>query len=183
MYVRDARNNEEEWLLNLLEDNELDWQSFRSRDFKFVCSEDTNEILAVGRLTTHKTGPKTGWFELRSMYVTPEGKQVRAGVTLLSEFVEQLQDKGISRLYTVTQTPDRFTQYGFNIVDSDKLSDPLLNRVSQKADFLNEDDGAFSVLRLSVQEFATDSEISRDEVETERESQGFDEDHTHKYST
>lgn len=183
MYVRNARNNEEEWLLNLLEDNGLDWQSFRSRDFKFVCSQDTDEVLALGRLTTHKTDSGSAWFELRSVYITPEGKQVRAGQELISAFVEKLNNSNISRLYTVTSDPDKFKQFGFETLSDEVLTDPVLNRVEQKAEFLNTDVDNLSVSRLMVEDYLTNSEISHDEVQAEKESQGFDEEHTHKYST
>lgn len=184
MYVRDARKNEEEWLLQTLEDNSLDWSSFRSREFTFVCSEDSDNVLAFGRLRKNKLESGNVWFEITSVHVTDDGKQVRAESNLIDSFIDDLSTMGVSNVYTITTNTQQFQNIGFEEVDRNRLSDVLLERVNEKEQFLNIPEGNATVMKIEVDSFTSDSSVSEDEVNSEKEAQGFgdSDENTHKYS-
>ena len=54
MYVRDARNREEVWLLDHIEGMGLDDAAFRSRDYVIAVDESSNEKAGFGRIRIHR---------------------------------------------------------------------------------------------------------------------------------
>ncbi|MDR9381976.1 MAG: GNAT family N-acetyltransferase, partial [Natronomonas sp.] len=56
MYVRDARNRDEAWLLEHIEAMGLDETAFRSRDYVIAVDEASNTRAGFGRIRVHKVG-------------------------------------------------------------------------------------------------------------------------------
>ena len=54
MYVRDAKNRDEAWLLDAIDRVGLDDVAFRSRDYVIAVDEDSGERAGFGRLLVHK---------------------------------------------------------------------------------------------------------------------------------
>jgi len=57
MYVRDAKNRDEPWLLEGIESMGLDSQAFRSRDYVIAVDETSNTRVGFGRLRIHPDDP------------------------------------------------------------------------------------------------------------------------------
>ena len=55
MYVRDAKNRDEVWLLDHIEEMGLDETAFRSRDYVIAMDEQTGERAGFGRIRLHKS--------------------------------------------------------------------------------------------------------------------------------
>ena len=55
MYVRDAKNRDEAWLLEHIEAMGLDETAFRSRDYVIAIDEESNAKAGFGRIRVHKT--------------------------------------------------------------------------------------------------------------------------------
>jgi len=60
MYVRDARNRDEAWLLDHIESMGLDDVAFRSRDYVIAVDEESNGRAGFGRLRIHKVDAAAG---------------------------------------------------------------------------------------------------------------------------
>ena len=54
MYVRDAKNRDEAWLLEHIEAMDLDETAFRSRDYVIAVDEASNARAGFGRIRLHK---------------------------------------------------------------------------------------------------------------------------------
>lgn len=196
MYTRQAQKNEETWLLDSLEKNDLDDSEFRSREFIFVFDEGiTNKPVSYGRIRTHREMDEPleetdedeskyiqyKWYEITSVYYSPAVTRSDASDQLLEAIIEKLQDEldGDS-VYLFDQETSFYTQYGFEKVDTENLSEEQIDRLEQKQASVKKQ---VVPLRLDLTDFQIPDSISPDEVETEKEEQGFDDNHTYKYST
>jgi N-acetylglutamate synthase-like GNAT family acetyltransferase len=54
MYVREARNRDEAWLLDRIEELGVDEAAFRSRDYVIAMDEEAGEKVGFGRIRVHK---------------------------------------------------------------------------------------------------------------------------------
>jgi len=53
MYIRDAKNRDEAWLLDAIEQLGLDDVAFRSRDYVIAVDEESGDRAGFGRLRLH----------------------------------------------------------------------------------------------------------------------------------
>jgi len=58
MYVRDAKNRDEAWLLEQIDALGIDAEAFRSRDYVLAVDEDSNARVGFGRLRIHSGEPE-----------------------------------------------------------------------------------------------------------------------------
>lgn len=81
MYVRNARNREEVWLLDHIEAMALDAAAFRSRDYVIAIDESGNEKVGFGRIRIHRADERV--CELTGIGVL-EGGAARASAHMSS---------------------------------------------------------------------------------------------------
>lgn len=148
MYVRDAKNRDEAWLLDAIERLGLDDVAFRSRDYVIAVDQDSGDRAGFGRLRLHRSDD-TERIELTGIGVLPEwcGRGVGAHI------VERLVDTaaaGFETVYVLTDQPEYLTQFGFERVDTDDLPAALSDRLEEKREFLG---GGVVGLRLDVDDF------------------------------
>lgn len=130
MYVRDARNRDEVWLLDHIEEMGLDEGSFRSRDYVIAVDEGSNERAGFGRFRIHKTDD--GEFcELTSIGVLEAWRGQGVGAHVLERLVGEAGDDGFDVLFCFTETPDYLTRFGFERVGEDALPEPMRNRLDR----------------------------------------------------
>lgn len=83
MYVRDAKNREEVWLLDNIEAMDLDETAFRSRDYVVAIDETSNEKAGFGRVRIHKPEDAPDICELTSIGVVKEWRGQGVGAHVI----------------------------------------------------------------------------------------------------
>jgi N-acetylglutamate synthase-like GNAT family acetyltransferase len=132
MYVRDAKNREEVWLLDHIETMELDETAFRSRDYVVAVDEDSGEKAGFGRVRVHKddTGEKV--CEMTSVGVLDGWRNQGVGAHVVERLVTKANDEEFDRVYALTEKVRYLTQFGFRVVDDSNLPGPLRDRLEEK---------------------------------------------------
>ncbi|RRJ32662.1 GNAT family N-acetyltransferase [Halocatena pleomorpha] len=201
MYVRDAKNRDEVWLLDHIEEMELDETTFRSRDYVIAIDEQTNEKAGFGRIRLHKTGAETERSpsgqgeggeicELTSIGVLDHWRRQGVGAHVVERLVETATDQGYETVYSLTDEPRYLAQFGFEAIETDELPTVLQHRLSEKRESLAPeavpmaiDSGAFEMPTRLRERFKHASEqVPEDEPEETPEDFGIDsESATYKY--
>ncbi|QCC52584.1 GNAT family N-acetyltransferase [Halapricum salinum] len=131
MYVRDAKNREEVWLLDRIEEMGLDETAFRSRDYVIAIDEQTNAKAGFGRIRIHKTdGGET--CELTSIGVLDDWREQGVGAHVIERLVQKAGDEGFEVVYSLTDQPEYLAQFGFEGMDADGLPEKLQERLDTK---------------------------------------------------
>ena len=129
MYVRDAKNRDEVWLLDHIEAMELDETAFRSRDYVIAMDEQAGDRAGFGRIRVHKTDDGEVC-ELTSIGVLKSWRGQGVGAHVVERLVSTAQDKGFDVAYALTSESDYLEQFGFDRIPParlpvDNLVDPL----------------------------------------------------------
>ncbi len=169
MYVRDAKNRDEAWLLEWIEQMGLDDAAFRSRDYVIAVDEESNERAGFGRLRKHK-GEDEEHLELTGIGVLPSWRGHGVGAHVVERLVDTAAADGFESVYVFTDEADYLTQFGFERIDDDTLPTPLRDRLGKKRETVAEDVVA---LRIHVEEFGMADRLRR---AFKRASEGADDD-------
>jgi N-acetylglutamate synthase-like GNAT family acetyltransferase len=194
MYVRNARNREEVWLLDHIEAMGLDDAAFRSRDYVVAVDEDHDRKTGFGRIRIHRTDD--GEFcELTGIGVLEGWRSQGVGAHVVERLVDRAGDEGFETVHSLTDEPAYLEQFGFERVGADDLPDKLAERLDVKREGsvpeavpTRVDVGAFvmpSRLRERFKHAAEDgTESEEPAVEETPEDFGIDtENATYKYDT
>ncbi len=138
MYVRDARNRDEAWLLDHIEAMELDETAFRSRDYVIAVDERENERAGFGRVRIHKTDDKE-ICELTSIGVLESWRGQGVGAHVVERLVTTARDDGFEVVYSLTNEPRYLAQFGFERIEVEQLPDRLQDRLTKKQESLEPD--------------------------------------------
>jgi N-acetylglutamate synthase-like GNAT family acetyltransferase len=194
MYVRDAKNRDEVWLLDHIEEMGLDDAGFRSRDYVLAVDEETNERAGFGRIRVHKTDDGEVC-ELTSVGVLPEWRDQGVGAHVVERLVEKAGDQGFELVYSLALDPGYLGQFGFDPVGTTDLPPKLRERLEWKRETLAGDTvgtqlpvAAFVMPERLRERFKDASPLTTtDETETPEEAAedfGIDtENATYKYDT
>ena len=128
MYVRDAKNRDEVWLLDRIEEADIDDPAFRSRDYVIALDEETSRKAGFGRIRVHKTDAGN-FCELAFVYTLPPWRQQGVGAHILERLVAEAGDDGYQTVYTFTQQPAYFTPFGFEPQERADLPEPVTDRL------------------------------------------------------
>ena len=192
MYVRAARNRDELWLLDRIEELGLDEAAFRSRDYVIAVDEETGEKAGFGRVRLHKAGDDEEFCELTSVGVLDGWRGQGVGAHVVERLVENAGDEGFDTVYTFTDNVEPYEELGFVGVDPSSLPEPLQPRLEEKREQVAEDAvplrldvGAFTMPERLREAFkAAGSDVDEAEVEETAEDFGIDPDSaTYKYDT
>ncbi|MEF8772235.1 GNAT family N-acetyltransferase [Halodesulfurarchaeum sp.] len=127
MYVRDAKNREEVWLLDRLEEFHFEDSAFRSRDYVLGIDQRRGEKTGFGRLRIHRT--EAGEIcEVSNLGVLEEFRGDGFGAHILEQLVENASEEGFQELYALSPAPDYLEQFGFERIEPAALPDPLKPR-------------------------------------------------------
>ncbi len=145
MYVREAKNREEVWLLDHIEAMGLDDTAFRSRDYVVAVDEDSGAKAGFGRIRVHKHTPSEAdaetdgddtdpeeHCEFTSIGVVEGWRTQGVGAHVLERLVRHATDRGFERAYALTEEPAYLAQFGFRRTDADALPAPLAERLERK---------------------------------------------------
>ncbi|WP_058365444.1 GNAT family N-acetyltransferase [Haloparvum sedimenti] len=193
MYVRDAKNRDEAWLLDHIEAMGLDDAAFRSRDYVIAVDQKSNERVGFGRLRVHKTDPER--CELTGIGVLEGWRGQGVGAHVIERLVDTAEIEGFDSVYTLTDEAEYLEQFGFERVPEADLPERLRERLAEKRETVSEDVvalelpvEAFSMPDHLREAFKRASEGTGEEAEPEPEDTaedfGIDPDEaTYKYDT
>jgi len=191
MYVRDAKNREEVWLLDRIEEMGLDETAFRSRDYVIAIDETHNEKAGFGRIRIHKTDDGE-LCELTSIGVLEAWRGQGVGAHVVERLVQKASDEGLEVAYTLTDQTEYLAQFGFEAIEAAELPEKLQDRLETKRENI-QPDAVPMTLRVADFEMPTDRReafkaAAPDEGEPEPEESaedfGIDPDEaTYKYDT
>ncbi|WP_144919962.1 GNAT family N-acetyltransferase [Halorubrum salsamenti] len=151
MYVRDAKNRDEAWLLDAIERLGLDDVAFRSRDYVIAVDEESGDRAGFGRLRLHRGGEEAeNRIELTGIGVLPEWRGRGVGAHVVERLVDTAAADRFETVYVLTDQPEYLTQFGFEEVDTDDLPEALSDRLAEKREFLG---GDVVGLQLAVDDF------------------------------
>jgi len=150
MYVRDAKNRDEVWLLDHIEEMGLDDAAFRSRDYVIAVDEESNERAGFGRVRIHKTDAGD-YCELTGVGVLPEWRGQGVGAHVVERLIETATAEGFETVYSLTDEPGYLTQFGFDPVESSTLPAKMRERLATKRESVQPDAVATSI---AVDDFA-----------------------------
>jgi N-acetylglutamate synthase-like GNAT family acetyltransferase len=131
MYVRDARNREEVWLLDHIEEMGLDDAAFRSRDYVIAIDEDSDEKAGFGRVRVHKREDHADTCELTGIGVLEGWRGQGVGAHVLERLVQTAGDADFEDVYSLTPEPDYLSQFGFEPASESELPAPLDERLAE----------------------------------------------------
>jgi N-acetylglutamate synthase-like GNAT family acetyltransferase len=188
MYVRGAKNREEAWLLDRLEELGLHDPAFRSRDYVVALDEESGERAGFGRYRIHRSGDLV---EFASIGVLDGWREQGVGAHVLERLVELARDQGFEEGYALTDEGGYLAQFGFEPISEDDLPEVMRERLVE----VREHEAADAVpMRLRFEDFTVPSRFrerfkaagEEDEpgVEETPEDFGIDPDEaTYKYDT
>ena len=193
MYVRDAKNRDEAWLLDEIESMGLDDAAFRSRDYVIAVDEDSGDRAGFGRLRIHKADGEEH-IELTGIGVVPEWRGRGVGAHVVERLVDTADADGFDIVYVLTDAPEYLTQFGFERVEADALPAVIDDRLTEKRETVGPDvvalriePGQFEMADRFREAFknasSVDDEAANEPTET-AEDFGIDpESATYKYDT
>jgi len=143
MYVRDAKNREEVWLLDHIEAMGLDETAFRSRDYVVAIDEESHEKAGFGRLRVHRTddGDRAASgrrveadevVELTSIGVLENWRGRGVGAHVVERLVEYAGDDDFETVYALTGEPEYPAQFGFERIEPSELPQVLRRRLDEE---------------------------------------------------
>jgi len=193
MYVRDAKNREEVWLLDHIEEMGLDDTMFRSRDYVVAIDEKNHNKAGFGRIRIHKPEDAGPICELTSIGVLPEWRNQGVGAHIIERLVEYADDEEFDAVYSLTPGDGYLTQFGFERIETSALPEQLQDRLEMKRENRQSeavpfrlDIGAFEMPDRFRERFknAAAHEPAADEPDESAEDFGIDPDEaTYKYDT
>ncbi|UTF52847.1 GNAT family N-acetyltransferase [Natronosalvus rutilus] len=139
MYVRDAKNREEVWLLDHIEAMGLDDTAFRSRDYVVAIDEESGEKAGFGRIRVHKPDDADDVCELTSIGVLEEWRGQGVGAHVIERLVEYADDEGFETVYTLTGEGAYLAQFGFSRLEESALPAVLQERLADKREGVDPD--------------------------------------------
>jgi N-acetylglutamate synthase-like GNAT family acetyltransferase len=138
MYVRDAKNRDEAWLLEHIEAMDLDETAFRSRDYVIAVDEESNTRAGFGRIRVHKVDGEE-ICELTSIGVLDGWERQGVGAHVIERLVDSAETEGFSRVYSLSSAHEYLAQFGFEAVPESDLPDALADRLEKKRADLDPD--------------------------------------------
>ncbi len=144
MYVRDAKNRDEVWLLEGIEAMGLDDTAFRSRDYVVAVDEESGDRAGFGRIRIHKAGERertpTGRgtgdagdvCELTSIGVLEGWRGQGVGAHVIERLCKHARDEGFDTVYALTDEPAYLAQFGFERIETGDLPAVLETRLGEK---------------------------------------------------
>lgn len=189
MYVRGAKNREEVWLLDRLDELGLHDPAFRSRDYVIALDEETGERAGFGRYRVHRDGDVC---EFAAIGVLDDWREQGVGAHVLERLVELARDQGFDEAYAFTGMGGYLSQFGFEPVAEEGLLPVLEQRLEEVREY-EADDAVPMVLpfeefvfprRLRERFKRAGDEREEDGTEESAEDFGIDPDEaTYKYDT
>jgi N-acetylglutamate synthase-like GNAT family acetyltransferase len=191
MYVRDARNRDEAWLLDHIEAMALDEAAFRSRDYVVAVDDQSNTRAGFGRLRYYPSVSDAEYVELSSIGVLEGWRGQGVGAHVVERLVDTARMEGFEEAYVLTAEHEYLSQFGFRGVERESLPEALQERLAEKRERAPDtigmvvDTDRFRMREELRERFKTAAEsVPEPEPEESAEDFGIDsETATYKYDT
>jgi len=154
MYVRDAKNRDEVWLLDKIDALGVDAEAFRSRDYVLAVDEESNTRVGFGRLRIHSGSPEV--CELTGIGVLEPWRGQGVGAHVIERLIAEAGDDGFESVYVLTDNPEYLGQFGFELLAADSLPEQLAARLVRKRQQIGD---AVKPLALDVDAFEMPSRL------------------------
>ncbi|WP_410764564.1 GNAT family N-acetyltransferase [Haloferax sp. DFSO60] len=190
MYVRDAKNRDEVWLLDTLEELGFDDGAFRSRDYVVALDEESNQKAGLGRIRAHKGDDP--FCEVTCVGVPQRWRKQGVGAHVIERLIDRARIEGFDTVYGFSSAHRYCRQFGFEPVESSSLPEGIREHLER----VREGDGDAIAVRLDADDFMMPERlrerfktampsISGEPAEPEltAEDFGYDESTKTKYST
>lgn len=159
MYVRDAQNSDEAWMLEKINQNGYDEASFRSRDFLIGTDEQSDQRVVFGRLRYHRSEDDEELVEITSFFPLDRASQDQA-CELVVELTDAARKANYDFAYAFlpSETVEYFSRVGFNEVTVESLPSVLQERMERKASHL---DTPLTAMRIDTKQadYTSESEV------------------------
>jgi N-acetylglutamate synthase-like GNAT family acetyltransferase len=133
MYVRDARNRDEAWLLDHIEEMGLDGTAFRSRDYVVAVDDASSTRAGFGRIRIHTDDDgEPVACELTSIGVLDGWRGQGVGAHVIERLLRNAEIEAFEEVFTLTPEHEYLAQFGFRAVDPDDLPAQLRDRLADK---------------------------------------------------
>jgi len=139
MYVRDAKNRDEAWLLEHIEAMNLDETAFRSRDYVIAVDEESNARAGFGRIRVHKPDDGEEVCELTSIGVLDGWEGQGVGAHVIERLVDGAEAAGFDRVYALSGEREYLEQFEFEPIADSDLPAVLGDRLRAKRDGIDPD--------------------------------------------
>jgi len=148
MYVRDAKNRDEVWLLDQIDALGVDPAAFRSREYVIAVDEKTNTRVGFGRRRIHSGSPEV--CEITGIGVLEAWRGQGVGGHVIERLMAEAGDDGFETVYVLTDIPEYLGQFGFELVEPNQLAEQLIDRLDRKRQQVDE---SIEPLALAVGDF------------------------------
>ncbi|MFB6116997.1 GNAT family N-acetyltransferase [Halosegnis sp.] len=129
MYVRDARNRDEAWLLDHIEEMGLDDTAFRSRDYVIAVDDESSTRAGFGRFRVHREDDAC---ELTSIGVLDGWRGQGVGAHVIERLLRNAGIEGYERVFALAPAHEYLAQFGFRPVEESELPESLRDRLAEK---------------------------------------------------
>lgn len=190
IYTRNARTDDEAWMLGKLSTENAEHDSFRPEDFIVALDDETDERVAFGRLEYHRNiADDTEYVEMNDVVILDRATEEQ-GCLLLVKLAERALENDTEQLFTFPhKNHGVFESVGFEHADKSKMPEVMCERLDKKKN-LHESVKSFSAQTKNIEfeieeegEFEKPEGTTDEEVETIKEELGMDkEDMNTKYS-
>ena len=151
MYVRDAKNRDEAWLLDWIEEAEIEDPAFRSRDYVIALNEETSRKAGFGRIRNH-SGDSGTFCELTVLFTLPMWRNQGVGAHVIERLVAEAADGQYETVYVFTTEPGYFTMFGFQPQESGQLDPHVTDRFETVRESRESDNNRFVALSINTGE-------------------------------
>ncbi|WP_255150590.1 GNAT family N-acetyltransferase [Halorarius halobius] len=130
MYVRDARNRDEAWLLDHIEAMGLDETAFRSRDYVIAVDDESGTKVGFGRIRVHTGEPEL--CELTSLGVLESWRGQGVAAHVVERLLRNADIAEFDEVFALAPEPEYLAQLGFRAIDAGDLDERLQERLEAK---------------------------------------------------
>lgn len=190
IYTRNARTDDEAWMLGKLSRENAEHDSFRPEDFIVALDDETDERVAFGRLQYHRNiSDDTEYVELNDVIVLDRATKEQ-GCLLLVKLAEKALENDTEQIFTFPyKNHSVFESVGFENVSEQNMPEVMKERLNKKEELHGSSVQAFSGrpknITFEIEEkdkFEKPEGTTEDEIKTIKEELGVDENASTKYS-
>jgi N-acetylglutamate synthase-like GNAT family acetyltransferase len=189
--IRDARTNDEAWMLEKLNQDGLSIDSFSPREFLVSVDAKTEERMAFGRTEYIRNVDDTEYVEINS-FVILNRAEPEYGCKLLDSLSQKALDNDKNQLFAFPhRNKDVFHKVGFVTVESDELPTVMKERYKNKVQNHGEDAVPMTAVASNISyevddnddEFEKPANVDDEEIEAIKEDLDIDDSTSTKYQT
>lgn len=189
--IRDARTNDEAWMLEKLNQDGLSIDSFSPREFLVSVDAETEERMAFGRTEYIRNVDDTEYVEINSFVILNRADS-DYGCKLLESLSQKALENNKNQLFAFPHKNEEiFSSVGFEIVNSDELPTVMEKRYKNKVQNHGDDTVAMTAVTSNINYEVNDSEddfekpdsVDDEEIEAIKEDLDIDDSTSTKYQT